>query len=194
MKTECQAAAFEEFEDTGVQLTEDGEDLAHKAGQRHLGAAVGSPEFVAAYLDEKVASWVQQVTYLADIANTLPHAAYVGFVFGLRHRWNFIQRTMPTAGEHMQPLKDAIDHKLLPTLVKHDVNDIELELLRLPARFGGMSFDDPVLDSRRKHADSIECTANLTQQIFESDEDLLQSIESVIVRGRQLCGNVMKLH
>lgn len=177
VKPECRAAANEEFEGTGVQLTEDGGDLACKAGQRHLGAAVGSPEFVAAYLDEKVASWIDQVTQLADIATTQPHAAYAGLVFGLRHRWTFIQRTMPTAGDHMQPLKDAIDHMLLPTLVKHELNDMELELMRLPARFGGMSIDDPVVDSGRKHADSIECTANLTQQILENGADLMQSIE-----------------
>ena len=177
VKTECRAAASEEFEGTGVQISEDGDDLLHKAGQRHLGAAVGSPEFVAAYLDEKVATWVEQVTHLADIASTQPHAAYAGFVFGLRHRWTFIQRTMPTAGDHMQPLKDVVDYKLLPSLVKHVVNDSELELMRLPARFGGMSFDDPVVDSGCKHANSIECTANLTQQILENGADLMQSIE-----------------
>ena len=49
--------------------------------------------------------------------------------------------------------------------------------MRLPARFGGMSFDDPVVDSGCKHADSIECTANLTQQILENGADLMQSIE-----------------
>ena len=54
---------------------------------------------------------------------------------------------------------------------------MELELMRLPARFGGMSIDDPVVDSGRKHADSIECTANLTQQILENGADLMQSIE-----------------
>ena len=177
VKPECRAAATEEFEGTGVQLSEDGEDVAHKSGQRHLGAAVGSPEFVKTYLEEKVASWVEQVSQLADIASTQPHAVYAGFVFGLRHRWTFIQRTMPTAGDHMQPLKDAIDHKLLPSLVKHELSDVELELMKLPARFGGMSFDDPVADSRRKHDDSIKCTANLTQQILENGADLMQSIE-----------------
>ncbi len=86
LKSECQAAAVKEFEGTGIQISE---DLANKSGQRHLGAAIGSPEFVAAYLDEKVTAWVEQVTQLADIA------AYTGFVFGLQHRWTFIQRTMP---------------------------------------------------------------------------------------------------
>ena len=75
VKTECRAAANEEFEGTGVQISEDGDDLVHKAGQRHLGAAVGSPEFVTAYLDEKVATWVEQVTHLADIAST-PHSQH----------------------------------------------------------------------------------------------------------------------
>ena len=84
---------------------------------------------------------------------------------------------MPTAGDHLQPLKDVIDYKLLPTLVKHELNDLELEVMRLPAQFGGMSLDDPVADSGRKHADSIECTANLTQQILENGADLMQSIE-----------------
>ena len=52
-------------------------------------------------------------------------------------------------------LKDAIDHKLLPTLVKHDLYDTKLELMRLPVQFGGMSFDHPVVDSGCKHADPI---------------------------------------
>ena len=128
-------------------------------------------------MEDKVASWVEQVSHLADIATTQPHAAYAGFVFGLQHRWTFIQRTIATAGDHMQPLKDAIDHKLLPTLVKHELSDVELELMRLPARFRGMSFDDPVADSRRKHDDSIKSTTNLTQQILENGADLMKSIE-----------------
>ena len=69
---------------------------------------------------------------------------------------------MPTAGNHMQPLKDAIDHKLFPTIVKNALIDSEMELMRLPAHFGGMAFDDLVVDSGRKHADSIECTAKLS--------------------------------
>ena len=49
--------------------------------------------------------------------------------------------------------------------------------MRLPARFGGMSFDDPVVDSGCKHADSIECTANLSQQILVNGTGVMQSIE-----------------
>lgn len=160
------------FSGTGVQLTDDAPNLEYKAGQRHLGAAVGSAEYVAAYLDEKVAHWSKQVIQLADVASTEPHAAYAAFVFGLRHRWTFVQRTMPTASEHMVPLKNAIRSRLIPTLTKHDLNDLEMELVTLPARYGGMSFDDPVADSSIKHTDSLEYTATLTSLLVDGATDL----------------------
>ena len=94
-----------------------------RAGQCHLGAAVGSPEFIAAYLNEKVSSWVAQLDCLAAIAATQPHAVYATYIFGLQHRWTFLQHTMPTASEHMQPLKDAIRGKLIPMLIKQELND-----------------------------------------------------------------------
>ena len=165
-------AAEHIFSVTGIQFTDNGQDLKHKAGQRHLGAAVGSAEYVATYLDQKVASWSEQVTQLADVAGTQPHAAYAAFAFGLRHRWTFIQRTMPTTGDHMQPLKDAIRNKLIPKLTKHEMNDLEMELVTLLARYGCLSFDDPVADSQSKYTDSRECTATLTGLILDGESEL----------------------
>ena len=150
------------FDGTGVQLTEDGPELVHKAGHRHLGAAVGTTDFVLAYLNRKVAAWAVQVDRPTDVAATHPHAAYSAFVFGLRYQWTFIQCTMSTMGNHMQLLQDAIRQILIPKLIHHQPNDLELDLLILPAAYGGMSFDDPVADSLCKHMDLIECTTNLT--------------------------------
>ena len=114
-QTSVHVQAVRVFDGTSIQLTAlDGPDLAHRAGCRHFGAAVGSSEFVAAYLNDKVAAWVAQANLLADVAATQPHAAYADFVFSLRHRWTFIQRTMPLAGDHMQPLQDSIRGKLTP--------------------------------------------------------------------------------
>ena len=44
----------------------------HKAGRLHLGAAVGSAEFVAFYLDEKVASRSDEVNQLVEVATNEP--------------------------------------------------------------------------------------------------------------------------
>ena len=145
----------------------------HKAGQRHLGAAVGSTKFIAAYLNRKVASWVAQVDRLAAIATTRHHAAYVTFIFELQHRWTFLQHSIPTASEHMQLLKVVVHGKLIPMQIKHKLNDVELKLVTLPACYGGMSLNDPVADSHRKHTTSIECitlsrfTALILQGEFE---------------------------
>ena len=67
----------------------------------------------------EVASWVAQVSRLAAIAATQPYADYATFIFGLQHRWTFLQHTMPKASEHMQLLKDAIQGKLIPMLIMH---------------------------------------------------------------------------
>ncbi len=72
----------------------------------------------------------------------------------------------------MQPLKDVIHSKLIPTLTKHELNDPEMELVTLPARYGGMSFDDPVADSHCKHTDSRECTTTLTSLILDGESEL----------------------
>ena len=76
----------------------------------------------------------------------------------------------------MQPLKEAIDNKLIPALIKHQLSDAEMDLVHLPARLGGMSFDDPVDDSAIKHATSIECTAKFTNQIKANGLDVMDSI------------------
>ena len=165
------------FSGTGVQLSIEGSDMSCKNGHRHLGAAVGSPEFISEYLTGKVTAWTTQVNRLTEIAQTDPHAAYAASVLGLRHRWNFIQRTMPTASEHMEPLKDAIRNCLIPTLTKHELNDLEMELVSLPARYGGMTFDDPVADSSRKHADSLKSTAMLTNLLLNNESELPETAD-----------------
>ena len=84
---------------------------------------------------------------------------------------------MPTTSAHMQPLQDSIRGRLIPALTKHALSDVEMEMVALPARHGGLSFDHPVNKSTRKHAESLECTANLSNQIATGGSDLLCKIE-----------------
>ena len=64
VKPESRVEAVKSFEDTGIQLSKEGEDLAHKAGQRHLGAAIGSIEYIARYFNEKATTWAAVVSRL----------------------------------------------------------------------------------------------------------------------------------
>ena len=54
-------------------------------GQRHLGAALGSREYLEEDFSSKVADWVSQVVKLAEFAMLQPQACYAGFTFGLWH-------------------------------------------------------------------------------------------------------------
>ena len=77
----------------------------------------------------------------------------------------------------MGPLKEAIRSNLIPRLTKHMLNDLEMELVTLPTRYGGMSFDDPVADAPCKHKDSLECTTTLTNLILDGETKLPPGVD-----------------
>ena len=62
------------FENTNVQISTN--------GQRHLGAAIGTQEFIEAYAEQKIEKWVNEIESLTETARTHPHAAYAAFVHG----------------------------------------------------------------------------------------------------------------
>ena len=47
------------------------------------------------YVADKVQSWVSEVSALAGIANSRPHATYSAFTHGLIGRWVYLMRTVP---------------------------------------------------------------------------------------------------
>ena len=54
VKAKHPAVAERIFERTVIHLTEVGDGCTHEAGQHHLGVAVGSAGYVAAYLDHHI--------------------------------------------------------------------------------------------------------------------------------------------
>jgi hypothetical protein len=109
VKEEHLEEARKVFEGTGVQFTSE--------GQRHLGAALGSPSFKDCYVKKKIDEWVESVEILAKFAVTQPHAAFSALVHRLQSRWLFVTRTVKDLAEAMQPLEDAIRQKFLPALL-----------------------------------------------------------------------------
>ena len=74
VKPELADEAKKMFENTNVQISTN--------GQRHLGAAIGTQEFIEAYAAQKIEKWVNEIESLTEIACTYPHAAYAAFVHG----------------------------------------------------------------------------------------------------------------
>ena len=60
-----------------------------------LGTVVGSNDNKEEFVLAKVSEWVKQMEVLTNFACTEPHAAFSGFIHGLRHRYSYFMRTIP---------------------------------------------------------------------------------------------------
>ena len=146
------------FKDEQINITNE--------GQRHLGAAVGSVDFKETYVKEKVIEWTLEVTNLSKFAETEPHAAYTAFTFGLRHKWDYVSRTVPDIENLMQPLEDCIRNIFIPAITGgHECTDVERELLSLPPRLGGLGIINPVKNVEKEFLNSCKLTESLTSHI-----------------------------
>lgn len=160
------------FEGTGIKITD--------GGKRDLGAAIGSADFVAEFLHEKVLKWSEQVECLAEFARTQPHASHSVFVHAMRSKWTFAQRTMKSLHEHMGPLEHAIRSKLIPALTGlkrgSSISDDVRDVYALPARWGGLGIDNPVVDSPFKYAESVKFTEQLKRLVRDGEKSLLLDV------------------
>ena len=85
-------------------------------GQRHLGAVIGSQEFKDQYCREKVLGWKGELEALSEIARSQPHAAYTVFTKGYKSKFTYFMRTIESFEDYVDPIQEAIDDLLLPTL------------------------------------------------------------------------------
>ena len=123
--------ALEIFQGTGVELVVE--------GVRYLGSAVGEAGFVERFFLSKIEEWKREMVQLSQFAQTEPHAAFTALTHGLRGRYTYILRTLPVSLEGLQSMDDTIVTLLLPALTgRTNFSTEEIELLRLPARLGGI--------------------------------------------------------
>ena len=151
------------FEGTNVNIT--------TQGKRHLGAAIGSRDFVEHYVRKKVKMWTQEIHSLAEIATSQPHAAYAGFVHGLSSRWTYLQRTIPGIHHLFQPLEDAIHQRFIPSLTgRPPCSQQTRNLLALPVRLVGMALINPTDTSNLNYQASEKMTMPLVEIILSQDQ------------------------
>ena len=164
------------FKDTGVQITVEGD--------RHLGAVLGSEDFKRDFVKRKISSWVRDIEELAAIAKEEPQIAYSAFTKGLSSRWCYIQRTIDGIADLFQPLEDAICNSLIPSIVGRKVNGLERDMLALPLRYGGLGIQNPTKTADREYQASKRITSQLTELIFNQDQDLSKLDRSFISKTK----------
>jgi hypothetical protein len=152
------------FQDTGVQI---------EKGSRDLGAAIGEDSYVQQYVATKVSKFCMVIETLSQIAESSPQAAHAAFVHALRHRWLFLQRTLPHIGAAFAPLEKVIRGKFIPALLGgRQVSDTERDLLSLPGKFGGLAIDNPVKTAEINYTASTRISAPLIKQLLAQDSHL----------------------
>ena len=160
----------EAFKGTAINVT--------AQGQRHLGAAIGSREYVEEYVNDKVANWISEIAKLAEFAVTQPQASYAAYTFGLKHRWTYFLRTLPDIQDLLEPLESAISRVLIPAITDRDI-------LALPVRLGGLGIANPSSDANFDYTSSVKVTAPLVEQIVSQvhqlpEDSLIRSVQQEV--------------
>ena len=82
------------------EFSKEGLCLNFVSGSRYLGAYLGLPEELYAWVKPQVEAWAQRVRVLAKIAQRYPQSAYAGLGMSLQIEWQYLQRTVPRVGTH----------------------------------------------------------------------------------------------
>ena len=151
--------AKELFKDTGVQITME--------GQKYLGAAIGSPQFMESYITSKVTKWVTEIEELCTIAEVEPQLAYSAYMFGISKRWLYYMRTNPNISEAFHPLENVIAGKFIPCLFQRNISNLERRIFSLPAKYGGLGIFNPSNISQAEYNYSISVTQPLVDVVYK---------------------------
>ena len=163
-KEDLHAEAKNVFKDTDIQITTE--------GRPYLGVPLGTDEYRKSFLDRKVDQWKTETKLLATIAYTQPHAAYAAFTHGMASKWLYLSRTIENISPSLEPLEQTIRTELIPALTgRSPPNDIERNLLALPARFGGLALTNPTQATANEFCTSTKITEDLTHAIIQQDPE-----------------------
>ena len=108
-------------------------------GQRYLGSYIGTKEGQDKFVKKEVDKWAEEITSLAEIANSEPQLAYTAYTMGVSKRWSYLMRTTPGISDQLGPIEDAILQQLIPSITGQPIiNERLRSVFSLPARFGGL--------------------------------------------------------
>ena len=106
--------------------------------------------------------WSADVTQLAKIALSQPHAAYSAFTFYVA--------TVPGIARLLQPLEDVIRFVFIPALTgQAPPTDVERNLFALPPWWGGLGLCNPVCLASQEFDASYKITKPLCKLLLSHD-------------------------
>ena len=142
------------------------------AGQRYLGAVIGSSTFKEDYMKSKVSKWCDELANLSEIAKSQPHAAFSAYLHGQQHKYSYFAQTICDISTCFKPLDDMITNVFIPALTGFSVNESERKLLSLPVKNGGMGLKVVSNETDTEYSRSKEISAPLAAIIALQGSDL----------------------
>ncbi|KAI5742861.1 hypothetical protein M8J77_012006 [Diaphorina citri] len=174
VKPELKSQAELLFQDLNVKI-----ELSH----RFLGSVIGPDEMKKEFIKEKVSKWITCVRHLANAAKQDPQSALTVLTKSLQFEWSFIQRVVDGCNDEYMPLKDVLHSCFLPSLFGREINDIEKELIHLPARLGGLGINDPMKAAETSYEVSVSCNSKIVHSI-KTGEPLDVQQHNMWVQGK----------
>ena len=100
------------------------------------------------------------------------------FIFGLRHQWTYLLRTLPDIEDLLEPLECAIADVLIPSIMDHHcTTPSERDLLALSVRLGGLGIINPSQDADLQYQASMKTAGPLVEkivlQVHETQDDAI---------------------
>ena len=111
-KQEFLPRAKEIFSGTGMSITTEGKVT--------LGCPIGTNSFMTSVVSAKISEWTDQISKLAEVAVTEPHAAYCAFGHGVFGNWTYLCRVFPFRDGVLQAIENVIHHRLIPSTIGFD--------------------------------------------------------------------------
>ena len=90
-----------------------------------------------------MSEWIKQLEILTKFTCTELHAAFSGFIHGLRHCYTYFMRIVLGISHLLKPLDDAIDTFIKVLLQGYNFNPTKHVLFSVPAKYGGMGLIIP---------------------------------------------------
>ena len=84
----------------------------------------------------------------------------------------YFLRTSTDIKDLLEPFENAILHMLIPAINERKCNQLDRNILALPARLGGLGLGKPSLEAKREYASSVKVTKPLVEQIVSQSHQL----------------------
>ena len=142
-------------------------DFRYQESVRYVKGFIGTEQAAKkAWLQPQIEAWVEGIKALARIALHYPQTAYAGLSKSLQAEWQYLHQVVENAGDHFEPIEEALANVFIPALLGGKDSGQLRELFTLPVRQAGLNLPNPETQAVDGYRAFLECTKALTASLI----------------------------